>query len=280
MEDFRRCAGLPDPPFPLREPIHHKLPVSHVIDNSTKEQKNLISNIPAVRCQHIRTSGIQCGSPAMRNRNHCYYHQHWRPAVVNLCQPGKKAHFTLPILEDAHSIQFAITQIMHLLMEKTIDTKSAGLMLYALQIASSNLKQLNAETPRPSQVVTDLDEVIDAPLEAEPSAEQYPKASTQTSRKKKDEPSEAEIQRQLDYLLCLGRNLDEPAETFNPELKKLEILADTKDEDMQALSEKIDHATQELEAKKKQEPDGNLPPGTIQACISTPKIERNSRHVN
>ena len=229
---------------------------------------------PAARCQHIRTSGIQCGSPAMRNRNHCYYHQQWRPVVVNPCQPGKTAHFTLPILEDAHSIQFAITQVMHQLMEKTIDAKTAGLMLYALQIASSNLKQLNAEAPQPSQVVVDYDQVLDATVETAPSPETNPNPQKPNGRKKNDQPSEAEIQRQLDYLLCLGQHLDEPAATFNPELKKLQILADTKDEDMAALSEKIEQVTQELEAKKNQKSDSNLPPGTIQACIGTQRIDK------
>ena len=165
---------------------------------------------PAARCQHIRTSGIQCGSPAMRSRNHCYYHQHWRPAIVNLNQPGKRAHFTLPILEDAHSIQFAITQVMHQLMEKTIDAKTAGLMLYGLQIASSNLRQLNAETPQPSQVVVDLDQVLDTTVDVAPSPQQSDDSQKQNSRRKNDEPSEEEIQRQIECLVGLGKQFDDP----------------------------------------------------------------------
>jgi hypothetical protein len=221
----------------------------------------------------------------MRNRNFCYYHLHWRPAVVNLCQPGKKAHFTLPILEDAHSIQFAITQVMHQLIDKTIDAKTAGLMFYGLQIASSNLRQLNAETPQPSQVVVDEDQVLDATVETAPNPQTNPDSQKQNIGKsnKKREPSEAEIQRQLDYLLYIGQHLDEPAGN-DPEEETLKILADTKDEDMEALQENIHSLTNELEAefeaKREQKPDGNLPSGTIQACISTSRNERNLRRIN
>jgi len=214
---------------------------------------------PAARCQHIRTSGIQCGSPAMRSRNHCYYHQHWRPAIVNLNQPGKRAHFTLPILEDAHSIQFAITQVMHQLMEKTIDAKTAGLMLYGLQIASSNLRQLNAETPQPSQVVVDLDQVLDTTVDVAPSPQQSDDSQKQNSRRKNDEPSEEEIQRQIECLVGLGKQFDDPEGGDPKEVERLMKLAEGEDENKS---------------------NGNLPPGTIQACISTPRNERNLRRVN
>ena len=37
-------------------------------------------------------------------------------------------------------------------------------MLYALQIASSNLKRMEAEKPRPAQVVVDTEKVAETPL--------------------------------------------------------------------------------------------------------------------
>ena len=205
----------------------------------------------APRCQHIRTSGTQCGSPALRNKTYCYYHQHWRPVVVNLSEEGKRANFTLPILEDAHSIQFSIAQVMHQLMDKTIDSKTAGLMLYALQIASANLRQLNAETPQPSQVVTDLDKVADTPVDLNPQANQpQPETAARKSKKDDDEPSEAHTQRMLDYLLCLGKHLDEPAGE-NPEVEYRRILADMTDEDI-----------------------AKLPPGTIHGSAARARSER------
>jgi len=210
----------------------------------------------APRCQHIRTSGIQCGSPAQRNKNYCYYHQRWRPVDINLSQPGKRASFNIPILEDAHSIQLSIAQVMHQLMDKTIDAKTAGLMLYALQIASANLRQLNAETPQPSQVVTDLDQVVDNQVDLNPQAIQAKsEAASKKSRKDDGKPSEAHTQRMLDYLLCVGKHLDEPAGE-NPEIEYRRILADMTDEEI-----------------------AKLPPGTIQGCAATRRRERKSQRL-
>ena len=47
---------------------------------------------------------------------------------------------TLPALEDADSINVSLTEIMRLLAVGQIDCKTASLMLYSLQIATSNLQ--------------------------------------------------------------------------------------------------------------------------------------------
>lgn len=51
----------------------------------------------------------------------------------------------LPPLEDANAIQLALMQIMRLIVARQIDNKQAGLLLYALQTASANLKHLSFE---------------------------------------------------------------------------------------------------------------------------------------
>ncbi|MGA1999583.1 MAG: hypothetical protein ABSG52_06295 [Terriglobales bacterium] len=50
------------------------------------------------------------------------------------------------MIEDAMSLQYALFQVMRLLTDKAVDTRRAALMLYALQIAASNLKRLHEET--------------------------------------------------------------------------------------------------------------------------------------
>jgi len=47
------------------------------------------------------------------------------------------------VLEDANSIQMSLMQIMRLLLTGQIEHKTAGLLLYALQTASTNLRQTN-----------------------------------------------------------------------------------------------------------------------------------------
>jgi hypothetical protein len=219
---------------------------------------------PAARCQHIRTSGTQCGSPALRSEKFCYYHQENRPTSVKCYMVGEThstGSFVLPVFEDAYSIQAVIRQVSQFVLERRIDHKTAGLLLYALQIASSNLKHMSEEKPQPAQVVVDLDRVAETPLETELNANaQASEAKSQSANQKprnkkkdKNEPSEEEIQRQLDYLLMLGRHLDDPAGSV-PELNRLRELAEGK-------------------AEAEDNSDDGLPPGTIQAC------ERGSRYV-
>lgn len=123
---------------------------------------------PAKRCQHIFTKGTQCGSPALRNKRFCYYHEQCPPCDTETY--GKQEYalgeITLPPFEDAHSIQFVLRQVTQLLLQKRIDHKTAGLLLYSLQIASANLKRLGDEQPQPSDVVVDLEKVPDTPLES------------------------------------------------------------------------------------------------------------------
>src|SRR5437899_8042999 len=63
--------------------------------------------------------------------------------------------FVLPVLEDADSIQITLGQIMRMIVCRQVDTKSAGLLLYALQIASTNLRRTRFE-PYHKDVTVDL----------------------------------------------------------------------------------------------------------------------------
>jgi len=119
------------------------------------------------RCQHIKTSGAQCGSPALRNEKLCHYHQHNHLAPAELYIDGDRycdSQIMIPPFEDAHSIQMVLRHIVQLMLQHRIERKDAGLMLYALQIASGNLKQMQAEKPRPTQVVVDPEKVEETPI--------------------------------------------------------------------------------------------------------------------
>ena len=51
----------------------------------------------------------------------------------------------MPLLEDAASIQLALVQVTDALLKGTLDRKTAGLVLYSLQTASSNLRNMQKE---------------------------------------------------------------------------------------------------------------------------------------
>jgi hypothetical protein len=97
------------------------------------------------RCLHIMVSGAQCGSPALRHNRFCYNHrrQHEQRLELNAdrARNRRNAPFTLPVLEDSDSIQLALTKVMRLLAAGELDRKTASLMLYALQIATTNLQR-------------------------------------------------------------------------------------------------------------------------------------------
>src|SRR6266550_8472524 len=109
------------------------------------------------RCQRIKTNGTQCGSPALRNGEYCYFHYRWRMTTVDLSHsaPHVTSMFDLPVLEDADSIQITLGQIMRMIVCRQVDTKSAGLLLYALQLASANLRRTGFE-PYHRNVTVDL----------------------------------------------------------------------------------------------------------------------------
>lgn len=100
------------------------------------------------RCQHIKVNGIQCGSPALRAKRFCYFHSRHQ------LKPAHDSAFDFPILEDANAIQCALMQVIRAIADNKMECKRAGLLLYALQTASYNLKRASLE-PDMFEVVRD-----------------------------------------------------------------------------------------------------------------------------
>jgi hypothetical protein len=118
------------------------------------------------RCQHLKTNGTQCGSPALRRNRFCYFHKRYQEERIRLTADRRRAPatFFLPVLEDANSIQMSLMQIMRLLLTGQIEHKTASLLLYALQTASTNLR-LTRFDPRVHEVILDPREARNSPLD-------------------------------------------------------------------------------------------------------------------
>jgi hypothetical protein len=119
------------------------------------------------RCRHVKTNGTQCGSPALKGKELCFYHEQNRPQPVELYMDGQRycdSQIVLPVFEDAHSIQTVIRQVVQLMLTRRIERKDAGVLLYALQIASGNLKMMQLEKAKPTQVVVEPDKAAETPL--------------------------------------------------------------------------------------------------------------------
>lgn len=118
------------------------------------------------RCQHVKINGTQCGSPALRRRRFCFFHDKIRHEQAKIVANASE-RFRLPLLEDANSVQVALMNVIQMLGSGTIDHKTAGLMLYALQTASNNLRNTDFEADDVTEVVIDTNTVaatcIDGP---------------------------------------------------------------------------------------------------------------------
>jgi hypothetical protein len=72
-----------------------------------------------------------------------------------VADPSAKRGFELPLLEDANAVQIGLMRVIQWLGSGQMDPRIAGLMLYALQTASCNLKNVNFEAAKPTDVVID-----------------------------------------------------------------------------------------------------------------------------
>ena len=92
----------------------------------------------APRCQHIRWNGQRCAAPALREQTLCYFHYRAE-------DPATYDERWLPLIEDATSLQIALTRVQRLLLMDGFEFKRATALLYSLQIACMNLRNLQAE---------------------------------------------------------------------------------------------------------------------------------------
>ena len=125
-------------------------------------------------CRHIKTNGRRCQSPALAGQALCHFHRtlrrvhrptptpeseiaRWRPETLQFFldngedplavaranpRPGT---LNFPPLEDAESIQLAISALFAAIAAGQIQAAHARSLLYALQIASFNVRAI----PRP-----------------------------------------------------------------------------------------------------------------------------------
>ncbi len=105
-------------------------------------------------CEHVMSSGLRCGSPARRGQPHCHYHtsiQTLLPKRFHVHENFRNEHehgcrlFPMPVLEDATSIQTALMQVIHAMLEGAIPVHTARVVLSALRTAQRNLPAVKLE---------------------------------------------------------------------------------------------------------------------------------------
>ncbi len=99
-----------------------------------KLEANLKAAGAAPRCQHVRYNNSRCGAPARAGSPFCIFHA-----------PNYEGMPATVIPEDAATIQIELATVLRQLDDQDSDTRRAGLKLYALQVASMNLRRLASE---------------------------------------------------------------------------------------------------------------------------------------
>jgi len=129
-------------------------------------------------CRHIKTNGRRCKSPSLGLSAFCYFHSRLlrrhrtllaTAPTLPASQPDTPASATgapqylpeaipleldLPPREDVESIQVSISLLVAALARNLIDSKRAAVLLYGLQLASTNARSVTIEPAAASIVRT------------------------------------------------------------------------------------------------------------------------------
>jgi hypothetical protein len=113
-----------------------------------KLRQNLERADEAPRCRWVRQDGTMCGSPQMRKHIYCYAHKQMMEA--------RALALRLPAPEDANAIHMSLMQVQKALIDDTISAKKAGLLLYSLQLALTNVGRTTFGQADDDELVTEV----------------------------------------------------------------------------------------------------------------------------
>ncbi len=99
----------------------------------------------APRCDHVRADGTRCQGPKLRSGKKCYAH-----AQMEAARPQT---LRLPPLEDANSVVLAVMEIQRALLDGEISQKTAGLLLYSVQIGAWAVRHATFRETEPGEMV-------------------------------------------------------------------------------------------------------------------------------
>jgi hypothetical protein len=144
-EAFRACREF----IEQHPEVHYNVKDAQAREHQLyqKLRQNLERAQTAPRCEKVREDGTVCGCPQMKGYRYCYAHER----MLGM----RSGRLELPPLEDANAVQMAIMRVQKALIDDEISEKKAGLLLYSLQMASSNLKHTTF-TESKKEVVTEM----------------------------------------------------------------------------------------------------------------------------
>jgi hypothetical protein len=91
------------------------------------------------QCHYTMPDGHQCGSPALRGQDYCYFHH---PGSKPRTRKPRSRYPKLDLaalasIDNPRAIQQTLAAVLHALAANTISLYQAQTMIYALQLASN-----------------------------------------------------------------------------------------------------------------------------------------------
>jgi len=103
--------------------------------------------MPINHCHHIKVDGVFCQTPALHGRDYCHFHLRALGRRMRMARERARREphvLVLPLLEDMNAVQVARMQVLDALASGLLEERRAGLLLYGLQQASTDLRSLTA----------------------------------------------------------------------------------------------------------------------------------------
>jgi hypothetical protein len=127
----------------------------------------------APRCQWVRQDGTSCGSPQMKQHIYCFAHIQMAEARALMLR--------LPPPEDPNAIQVGLMRIQKAVIDDTISMKKAGLLLYSMQLALTNVGRTTFGKAKDEEMVREtVDEEIALSNQHSAFSQDQPQNQTQT----------------------------------------------------------------------------------------------------
>ncbi len=97
------------------------------------------------QCRHLRANGVQCRAHRVWKEDYCFFHLHHRTpnGMAKRSEepppPPPANGIEIPLLEDAASIQIALTRVLTALAAGKITPAEANAFIYGLRLARQNI---------------------------------------------------------------------------------------------------------------------------------------------
>jgi len=101
---------------------------------------------PNPTCRHTKTDGRRCKAPALTVSSYCYHHQKLHGTRPRTIAPAPALiKQSMAPLSDRRSLLRACNAIMGGLASGQLDNRTAGQMIYLIQLAGSEIAKTSME---------------------------------------------------------------------------------------------------------------------------------------